>query len=155
MKIEQISNLVWVAKNISDERFVCDVIAPGFGKDDITVKSAKVDGGQKIKITVAGKYARNKNKAGTPVPRFGFEKVVDDFSVNIAGADGNFDFDKLNVEDYDLDKLTWSVKNGVVRISVPKTTLAKGTPVTAADNADADSSGDTTATTEDSSADAE
>ena len=150
--MKAVKDFVSVVKSFSDERFVCDIIAPGFGKDGITVKYAKVDGGDKIKITVAGKYARNKNADGTVIPRLGFEKLVEDFSVNIAGENGNFGYN-INTKDYDLDNLTWSMANGVIRVSVPKTELAKGATVNASDNADATSTGDATLATADSTAD--
>ena len=134
-----------VFKVVSDERLVIDVVAPGFGKDAITVKTAKVNGGEAFKITVEGHYVGRKNKDGDPIPRMAFEKYVEDFKY-VFSDDDNFG-DELfrsktfTTRDFDLDSLSFDVKHGVIRISVPKTALARGAVVEAVDNADANSTG--------------
>ena len=134
-----------VFKVVSDERLVIDVVAPGFGKDAITVKTAKVNGGEAFKITVEGHYVGRKNKDGDPIPRMAFEKHVEDFKY-VFSDDDNFG-DELfrsktfTTRDYDLDSLSFDVKHGIIRISVPKTALARGAVVEAVDNADANSTG--------------
>ena len=138
-----------VCINEEDERFVFDVIAPGFSKDSITVKTAQVNGGDTFKLVVEGKYKGHTNKNGDPIPRVAFEKYVEDFKIVITENSDFFDnidnnFIDFNVADYDLDKLVWSVNNGVIRISIPKTELARGQSVEAVENADADSTGITT-----------
>ena len=138
-----------VCINEEDERFVFDVIAPGFSKDSITVKTAQVNGGDTFKVVVEGKYKGHTNKNGDPIPRVAFEKYVEDFKIVITENSDFFDnidnnFIDFNVADYDLDKLVWSVNNGVIRISIPKTELARGQSVEAVENADADSTGITT-----------
>ena len=134
-----------VFKVISDERLVIDVVAPGFGKDAITVKTAKVNGGDAFKVTVEGHYIGRKNKDGDPIPRMAFEKQVEDFKY-VLSDDDNFGDDLFRSKtftsrDFDLDSLSFDVTNGVIRISIPKTALAKGKVVDAVDNADADSTG--------------
>lgn len=133
-------------KSITDERLILDVIAPGFGKDAITVKTARVNGGEAFKITVEGKYVGRKNKDGSAIPRVASEKYVEDFKKTFSDdttfADNElFRSKTFTSKDYDLDKLVWDVKDGIVRISIPKTDLARGTEVKAVDNADADSTG--------------
>jgi len=134
-----------VFKVVTDERLVIDVVAPGFGKDAITVKTAKVNGGEAFKVVVEGKYIGHKNKAGDPVPRVAFEKYVEDFKYVFSDdsdfGDELFRSSTFTSKDYDLDKLAWSAADGVIRISIPKTTLARGTEVKASANADADSTG--------------
>ena len=135
-----------VCINEEDERFVFDVIAPGFSKDSITVKTAQVNGGDTFKLVVEGKYKGYTNKNGDPIPRVAFEKYVEDFKIVINENSDFFDnidnnFIDFNVADYDLDKLVWSVNNGVIRISIPKTSEAKGKVIEAVENADADSTG--------------
>lgn len=138
-----------VCINEEDERFVFDVIAPGFSKDSITVKTAQVNGGDTFKLVVEGKYKGHTNKNGDPIPRVAFEKYVEDFKYVFSddadyGDEPLFRSKTFNSLDYDLDKLVWSVNNGVIRISIPKTELARGQSVEAVENADADSTGITT-----------
>lgn len=138
--------MVNVFKSVSDERLLIDVVVPGFNKDSVTVKTAKVNGGEAFKVTVEGHYKGRTNKAGDPVPRLAFEKYVSDFKY-VFSDDTNFGDEALfrshtfTSKDYSLDKLVWDVKDGVVRISIPKTDLARGKPVEAVANADADSTG--------------
>ena len=128
--------------NEEDERFVLDVVAPGFNKDTVTVKTAMVDGGDTFKLTIEGIYKGHTNKNGDPVPRVAFEKYVEDFKVIISeGIETEGDNFGFNVVDYDLDNLTWSATNGVIRISIPKISEAKGKVIKPVENADADSTG--------------
>ena len=134
-----------VFKCVTDERLVIDLVAPGFNKDSVVVKTSKVNGGEAFKITVEGKYKGRKNADGNPIPRVAFEKRVEDFkytfSDNTDFGDDLFKSHTFTSKDYELDKLTWDITDGVIRISVPKTAIARGTAVEASDNADADSSG--------------
>ena len=136
-------------KSVTDERLIIDVVAPGFGAESVVVKTAQVNGGDTFKVVVEGKYKGHTNKNGDPIPRVAFEKYVEDFKIVITENSDFFDiidnnFISFNVADYDLDKLVWSVNNGVIRISIPKTELARGQSVEAVENADADSTGITT-----------
>ena len=132
-------------KSVTDERLIIDIVAPGFNKDSVVVKTSKVNGGEAFKITVEGKYKGRKNADGNPIPRVAFEKYVEDFkytfSDNTDFGDDLFKSHTFTSKDYELDELTWDITDGVIRISVPKTAIARGTAVEASDNADADSSG--------------
>ena len=133
-------------KNVTDERLVIDVLAPGFNKETVTVKTARVGGGEVFKVVVEGKYAGRKNKNGDPIPRLGFEKVVEDFKLVLSddAAYGDVPLYRSRTftsADYNLDGLVWDAKDGVIRISIPKTSLARGKLISATDNADADSTG--------------
>ena len=133
-------------KSVTDERLIIDVVAPGFGAESVVVKTAQVNGGDTFKVVVEGKYKGHTNKNGDPIPRVAFEKYVEDFKIVITENSDFFDnidnnFIDFNVADYDLDKLVWSVNNGVIRISIPKTSEAKGKVIEAVENADADSTG--------------
>ena len=134
-----------VFKCVTDERLIIDIKAAGYGKDAITVKTAKVNGGETFKVIVEGKYKGRKNADGNPIPRVAFEKYVEDFKYTFSD-DTNFGDDlfrskTFTSKDYELDKMVWDVTNGVIRISIPKTDLAKGTAVEVSDNADANSTG--------------
>ena len=135
-----------VFKCVTDERLIIDIEAAGYGKDAITVKAAKVNGGDAFKITVEGKYKGRKNADGNPIPRVAFEKYVEDFKYTFSddttfAEDALFKSSTFTSKDYNLDKMVWDVTNGVIRISIPKTELARGASVAASDNADADSTG--------------
>ena len=135
-----------VCINEEDERFVFDVVAPGFGAESVVVKTAQVNGGDTFKLVVEGKYKGHTNKNGDPIPRVAFEKYVEDFKYVFSddadyGDEPLFRSKTFNSLDYDLDKLVWSVNNGVIRISIPKTSEAKGKVIEAVENADADSTG--------------
>ena len=136
-------------KSVTDERLIIDVVAPGFGAESVVVKTAQVNGGDAFKVVVEGKYKGHTNKNGDPIPRVAFEKYVEDFKYVFSddadyGDEPLFRSKTFNSLDYDLDKLVWSVNDGVVRISIPKTELARGQSVEAVENADADSTGITT-----------
>jgi hypothetical protein len=134
-----------VFKVVTDERLIIDVVAPGFNENSVVVKTARVNGGEAFKILVEGHYKGRSNKAGDPIPRVAFEKYVEDFkytfSDNTDFGEDLFRSTTFTSKDYDLDKLVWDVTDGVIRISIPKTAIAKGTEVKASKNADADSSG--------------
>src|SRR5574344_368004 len=118
--------------SVTDERMVADVVAPGYGADDITVKTAKVsdgNGGKKVLIKVEGQYNRPTAKTGKLVPRFPFDKVVGD------GFQEVIDDARLTDGDFDTDGIKYSVKNGGVRISIPKTAEATGNVLTASADA--------------------
>ena len=136
-----------VYKVVTDERLILDVVAPGFNEDSVSVKTARVNGGEAFKVVVEGKYKGRVNKAGEPIPRVAFEKYVTDlkyiFSDDVAFGDELFRSHTFTSKDYDLDKLVWDAKDGVIRISIPKTAIARGSEVKASKNADADSSGAT------------
>ena len=144
-------------KSITDERLIIDIVAPGFNENSVLIKSARVNGGEAFKIIVEGKYKGRTNKAGAAIPRVAFEKYVEDFKY-IFSDDTDFGEElfrssTFTSKDYDLDKLVWDVKDGIIRISIPKTALARGTEVKASKNADADSTG--VATSDAAPADAE
>ena len=133
-------------KSVTDERLILDIVAPGFNKDSVVVKTSKVNGGEAFKITVEGKYKGRKNADGKPIPRVAFEKYVEDFKYTFSdntdfGDEALFKSQTFTSKDYELDKLAWDITDGVIRISIPKTAIACGTAVEASDNADADSSG--------------
>ena len=132
-------------KSVTDERLILDVVAPGYNADSVVVKTARVNGGEAFKVTVEGHYVGRTNKAGDAIPRVAFEKYVEDFKYTFSDdtefGDELFRSHTFTSKDYDLDKLTWDVKDGVIRISIPKTALARGTEVKAVKNADADSTG--------------
>ena len=134
-----------VFKSVTDERLVIDVVVPGFNKDTLTVKTARVNGGEAFKVSVKGKYKGHTNKDGAPIPRVAFEKYVEDvdltFSDDTDFGDTLFRSKTFTSKDYDLDGLKFSVTDGVCRISIPKTDVARGTAVAACENADADSTG--------------
>ena len=134
-----------VFKSVSDERLVIDILAAGYSKDAITVKTAKVNGGENFKVVVEGKYVARKNKDGAAIPKLGYEKYVQDFKYVFSDdsdfGDELFRSRTFNTLDYDLGKLAWDAKDGVIRISIPKTKDAKGEVVKAVANADADSTG--------------
>ena len=134
-----------VFKSVSDERLVIDILAPGYGKDAITVKTAKVNGGENFKVVVEGKYIGRKNKDGVAIPKLGFEKYVEDFKY-VFSDDSDFGEElfrsrTFNTLDYDLTSTTYDVRDGVIRISIAKTKDAKGSVVKSVANADADSTG--------------
>ena len=136
-------------KSVTDERLIIDVVAPGFGAESVVVKTAQVNGGDTFKVVVEGKYKGHTNKNGDPIPRVAFEKYVEDFKYVFSddadyGDEPLFRSKTFNSLDYDLDKLVWSVNNGVIRISIPKIDLACGQSVEAVENADADRTGITT-----------
>ena len=132
-------------KSVTDERLILDVVAPGYNADSVVVKTARVNGGEAFKVTVEGHYAGRTNKAGEAIPRVAFEKYVEDFKYTFSDdtefGDELFRSHTFTSKDYDLDKLIWDVKDGVIRISIPKTSIARGTEVKASKNADADSTG--------------
>ncbi len=137
-----------VSKHITEtkSRLVIDIVAAGFDPANVKVAKRVTSGGKKTALVVSGKYVRPTGATGKLVPRFGYDKVVDkSFSQEIEVAG-----------DYDIDKVAYTMKNGVIRITVPKTAAAIGTvvaplaadgninvvEVAAADDADADDDND-------------
>ena len=122
--------MVNVYKSVTDSRVVVDVVMPGYSKDMVTVKTAKVsdgNGGKKFVLKVEGTYVRPTGKTGKAVPRFAYDKVIDDcFKINPLDEAGV----ELN-DDYDVTKVKYTVKNGVMRISIPKTVDAIGNKLAA------------------------
>jgi HSP20 family molecular chaperone IbpA len=110
-------------KSITDTRLIIDVVAPGYAKEDIKVSKAVINGGKKFVLTVKGKYVRPTGATGKAVPRLAYDKVIDEKFKET--------FELPLEDDYDLDGIAWDVRNGVIRISVPKTTLATGKEVAA------------------------
>lgn len=133
---------------VTDSRLVVDILVPGFDSDDITVRSAVVNGGETFVIKVAGKYARRTNGNGEVIAKLGFEKRVSDFKFEISADDGSFAGDKLSTGDYDLSTLAYSVDKGVLRITVNKTAAAMGEIVKPSDNVDEKSDADATVATD-------
>lgn len=135
-----------VYKCVTDERLVLDFVMVGFKPEDVTVKTARVNGGNAFKITVEGHRSARKNTNGIDVPCVASDKYLPADVKFVVSDDTDFG-DELfrsktfNSLDYELDKLVWSISNGILRISIPKTELARGTEVKPVDNADADSSG--------------
>jgi HSP20 family molecular chaperone IbpA len=115
-------------KSVTDSRMVIDVVAPGYGPEDITVKAAKTSDGNGKKVfslKVEGKYVRPTGAHDKLVPRFAYDKVVGD------GFKEVITDDRFNDGDYDTANIKYAVKNGVIRISIPKTADAIGTKLTA------------------------
>lgn len=105
-------------KSKTDSRLVIDIVAAGYAKEDIKVTSAIINGGKNFVLTVRGKYVRPTGATGKAVPRLGYDKVIDERFKET--------FELPLENDYNLDKILWDVRNGVIRISVPKTELAAG-----------------------------
>ena len=113
-----------VTSNISktDDRLIIDIAAPGYGAEDVKVNKKLVNDGKDAILVVKGAYVRPVGRTGKVVPRFAFDKVVTpEFKLE-------FPFDKA---EYNYDAVAFAVKNGVVRISVPKTAAARGEKITA------------------------
>lgn len=110
-------------KSTTDTRLVIDVVAAGYAKDDIKVSKAIINGGKRFVLTVKGKYVRPTGATGKLVPRLAYDKVIDEKFKET--------FELPLEDDFDLDKIAWDVRNGVIRISIPKTALATGKDVAA------------------------
>lgn len=106
----------------TDDRFIVDVAAPGYAPTDITVAKKLVNDGKDAIISVKGRYTRPRGRTDKLVPRFAFDKVVtESFKLE-------FPFDKA---EYNYDAVAYDMKNGVLRISVPKTEAARGEKIEA------------------------
>ena len=107
----------------TDKGLIVDVVVPGYATEDFKVVSY-VDGTGDCAVNmirVSGKYTRPHGETGKLVPRFAFEKVVSE-KIKL----------ELPIEDtYDMAKLKWAVKNGVLRIRIGKTEAAIGKTVAA------------------------
>jgi HSP20 family molecular chaperone IbpA len=113
--------MVEVYESNTESRKIIDLAIPGFAKEDVKVSTAVQNGGEDFVIKVKGTYSRPLGATGKKVPLFAFDKVVDqNFSWKVTYDTGL---------DYDFYNLTWDLKNGVLRISVPKTPEAIGNEV--------------------------
>ena len=132
-------------KSVTDERLVIDITAVGFNRDTVTVKACRVNGGKAFKLVIEGKYKGRTNINGVPVPKLAFEKEVKDFKITLSDdtnfGDCLFCSKTFTSEDYDLDAMVYDVRDGVIRLSIPKTTLARGKVVSPSNNADEASTG--------------
>ena len=117
----------------TDKGLVIDVVVPGFGKDDVKVQTYVEKCGETDVdvIRVIGKYARHTGDSGKLIPKFAFEKFVDDKFKEEFALDQN----------YDKAKLKWAWLNGVVRIRVGLRDWAISTDVAAV--ADVEAGADT------------
>ena len=86
----------------TDERFIVDVIAPGYAKENVQVK-AKVSDEKKITLVINVSEAKVYEKFGAYKNLCGFKEKVD-----------------INDEILDLSKISADVVNGIIRISIPK-----------------------------------
>jgi HSP20 family molecular chaperone IbpA len=122
----------------TDKGLIIDVVIPGFGKDDVKVtKFVDFIGEDAVDILrVSGKYTRPTGETGKLVPRFAFDKVVDE----------KFKMEFPVDDKYDVEKLRWGIKNGVLRIRVGLQDWAIGEEIESVDNVEV---GDTDAPTED------
>ena len=114
-----------VFRSYTDSRAVFDVVAPGYS--DFSVKVAFTDGGDTVKIIVRGKHKFSKDPDdATTDSHLAYESVINEDLKVLISSD---DFIRLNSGDFDFDGLRWKAENGVVRIVIPKTKLARGTAV--------------------------
>ena len=117
-----------VFQSKTDKGLVIDVVAPGYGAGDVKVQTFQEKAGDDSvdAVRIVGKYTRRATGEGKNVPRFAFEKAVDEKFV-----------EKVYLEQkYDKSKLTWDIKSGVIRIRVGLQTWAVGQDVTAVENVD-------------------
>ena len=114
-----------VFRSYTDSRAVFDVVAPGYS--DFSVKVAFTDGGDTAKIIVRGKHKFSKDPDdATTDSHLAYESVINEDLKVLISSD---DFIRLNSGDFDFDGLRWKAENGIVRIVIPKTKLARGTAV--------------------------
>ena len=99
-------NLIQV---VTDNRMVIDVVAPGFTEKDFSVKRVMLDGKVEVKV-------KSTIKKGV-----GFYKTLVGYKCKEVV---NIDTDAFN-----LEEMTTSLENGVLRISIPKTEEAIGIKV--------------------------
>jgi hypothetical protein len=114
-----------VYRSYTDSRAVFDVVAPGYS--EFGVKVAFTDGGETAKIIVNGVHKFSKDPDNPEkVSKLAYEGAIDEtFKVTITSDD----FVRLNSGDFDFDALRWKAENGVVRIVLPKTAVARGSAV--------------------------
>lgn len=116
-----------LVRSYTDSRAVFDVVAPGFS--DFKVRVAFTDGGDTAKIIVTGTHAFSKDPDDpTKDSYLGYESILKD-DPNLKVTITSDEFYRLNSGDFDFDGLRWKAKDGVVRIVLPKTSLARGTAV--------------------------
>ena len=75
-------------------------------------------------VRVSGKYSRPTGETGKLVPRFAYEKEVDDKFKVVFPVEYK----------YDISRLKWAIKNGVIRVRIGLTDAALGQAVEAVDN---------------------
>jgi hypothetical protein len=116
-----------LARSYTDSRAVFDVAAPGYS--DFKVKVAFTDGGDTAKIIVTGSHTFSKDPDDPSKDSYlGYESILKD-SPNLKVVITSDSFERLNSGDFDFDGLRWKAKDGIVRIVVPKTAIARGTSV--------------------------
>lgn len=110
----------------TDKGFIIDVVIPGFGKDDVKVtKFVDFMGEDAIDVVrVSGKYKRPTGETGKLVPRFAYDKIVDE----------KFKMEFPIEEKYDIEKLRWGIKNGVLRIRIGLQDWAVGEEIESVDD---------------------
>lgn len=114
-----------VYRSYTDSRAIFDVVAPGY--KDISVKVAFTDGGDTAKIIVKGTHAFSKDPDDPETEsHLAYEGVIGkDFKAVISSDD----FCRLNSGDFDFDALRWKAADGIIRVVLPKTKMARGTAV--------------------------
>ena len=86
----------------TDERLIVDVFAPGYAKENVSVK-AKVSDDKKFTLVINVSEAKTDKKFGAYVNLSAFKEKVE-----------------INDEVFDLEHTTAEVENGIIRVSVPK-----------------------------------
>lgn len=111
----------------TDKDFIVDVVAPGYGKEDVAVLTYR-EGGEGPDgidmIRVKGEYVRPTGETGKLVPRFAWDKCVPE----------KIKLDVAVPEKFNVNGLKWSMKNGVLRIRVPLHAWAVGKKVEPVEN---------------------
>ena len=108
---------IMTAESKTDDRLIIDVAAPGYAADDVKVSKKLVNDGKDAILVVKGSYTRPRGRTDKVVPRFALDKTIaDSFKLE-------FPFDKA---EYDYAAVAFEMKNGRLRISVPKTAAARG-----------------------------
>lgn len=116
-----------LARSYTDSRAVFDVVAPGY--NDFKVKVAFTDGGDTAKIIVNGTHVFSKDPDDpTKDSHLAYESFLED-RANLKVTITSDEFVRLNSGDFDFDAIRWKAKDGIVRIVVPKTVIARGTDV--------------------------
>ena len=108
---------IMTAESKTDDRYIIDVAAPGYAPDDVKVSKKLINDGKNAVLVVKGSYTRPRGRTDKVVPRFALDKTIaDSFKLE-------FPFDKA---EYDYAAVAFEMKNGRLRISVPKTAAARG-----------------------------
>lgn len=99
------------------DRLIIDISAAGYNAETVKLNKKLVNDGKDAVLVVKGAYVRPRGATDKVVPKFAFDKeITPEFKLE-------FPFDKA---EYDYSKVAYTVKDGVVRISVPKTAAARG-----------------------------